>query len=104
MDDLLGHIDDTIHAKVRLAIMAILASEGEATFARLKGELRLTDGNLAAHLRALEAAGYVRIRKEIAGRKPRTTVALTERGRGAFEGYLGALEQLLQTARRKPSQ
>jgi DNA-binding MarR family transcriptional regulator len=101
VDDVLNQIDDTIHVKVRLAIMSILTAEGSVTFTRLKDRLRLTDGNLAAHLRALETARYVAVHKSFVARRPRTTVELTERGRAAFRDYVTALENLIRMGRER---
>ena len=50
-------IDETIHQRTRLAIMATLTAVESLDFGELKGELGLSDGNLSAHLAALERAG-----------------------------------------------
>jgi DNA-binding transcriptional ArsR family regulator len=64
-----GQIDDVIHGRVRLGIMAYLAQKSEvAEFNKLKDLLQATQGNLSVHLRKLEGAGYVAIEKS-AGRK-----------------------------------
>lgn len=102
-DDILRNIDDTIHAKARLAIMSILLLEEAATFTRLKEALHLTDGNLGAHVRALEEAGYIEVHKEFAGRKPRTTCQVTVAGRRAFRLYMEALQRLFEAARTEDS-
>ena len=49
-------IDETIHQRTRLAIMATLAPVESMDFNDLKAELGLTDGNLSAHLTSLELA------------------------------------------------
>lgn len=92
-------LDETFHARARLGIMTVLVTAGDADFRSLKRELDLTDGNLGAHLRVLEDAGYVTITKAFAERKPRTTVRVTRSGRHAFESYLAHLEQLIRAAR-----
>lgn len=88
-------IDDVIHGRVRLGIMAYLASAAEADFVVLKNKLQTTDGNLSVHLRKLEEAGYVGVEKTYAGRKPLTRVSLTEQGRTAFLEYLDAIGRLV---------
>ncbi len=92
----LAEIDDTIHARVRLGAMAILAVEGPRDFVALRKALGVSDGNLATHLRVLEEAGYVEARKAFAGRKPRTTYSATGRGRRALAAYAAAMERLLR--------
>ena len=65
-------LDDTVHQRVRLGILAVLSETTECTFAVLRDELDLTDGNLSVHLRKLEGAGYVAIDKRFVGRRPQT--------------------------------
>ena len=91
-----------IHQPVRLRIMAVLASlsqEGQASFNYLKDLLDLTDGNLGAHLRKLEEAGYITIIKTFVNNKPHTYVMLTEMGRRAFAEHVAALEDILKVDR-----
>jgi len=88
-------IDDVIHGRLRLGIMAYLAGSGVADFNELKARLQASDGNLSVHLRKLEEAGYVAIAKSFIGRKPLTRVVLTDKGRSAFVVYLDAIEKLL---------
>lgn len=91
-------LDPIIHAQARLRIMATLASlaQGdEIVFPRLRKLLGMTAGNLSTHLSRLEEAGYVSQTKTFAGRTPATYVALTARGRRAFEDYTQALRAML---------
>jgi DNA-binding MarR family transcriptional regulator len=90
-------IDDVIHGRVRLGIMAFLSGAGRAEFATLKSKLSLTDGNLSAHLTKLEGAGYVEIEKQFVGKKPLTTVLITPKGRKAFAQYLAAIGKLVES-------
>jgi DNA-binding MarR family transcriptional regulator len=91
----IGAIDEVIHGRMRLGVMAYLASGGTADFNELKARLQATDGNLSVHLRKLEEAGYVAIDKSFVGRKPLTRVTLTDAGRQAFLGYLDAMARLV---------
>ena len=88
-------IDDVIHGRVRLAVMAYLSGAGAADFNELKIKVGGTDGNLSVHLRKLEEAGYIEIEKRFAGRKPQTLCRLTDKGREAWLDYIARLEQLL---------
>jgi DNA-binding MarR family transcriptional regulator len=88
-------IDEVIHGRLRLGIMAYLVGAGSADFATLKAKLDTTDGNLSVHLRKLEEAGYVAVTKSFRERKPLTEVTLTDPGRKAFADYLEALGKLM---------
>jgi len=91
----INEIDDVIHGRVRLGIMAYLSSAGMADFGDLKARLKTTDGNLSVHLRKLEEAGFVEITKRFLGRKPLTEAQLTDAGRTAFMAYLDTLSALI---------
>jgi len=91
-------IDDVIHGRVRLGIVAYLASAEVADFNELKERLQVTQGNLSVHLRKLEEAGYVDIEKSFLGRKPLTRARLTRAGRKAFGSYLDAMRTLVGEA------
>lgn len=90
--------NEIIHQPVRLRIMAALVAlpEGdEIEFTYLRDLLEVTDGNLGAHLRKLEDAGYVAIAKTFVNRKPRTYIAVTAEGRRVFQEHVAALEAML---------
>jgi DNA-binding HxlR family transcriptional regulator len=89
-------IDEVIHGRIRLGIMAYLSGVGTAEFNELKAKLQATDGNLSAHLRKLEDAAYVAVDKAFVNRKPLTRVSLTDAGRKAFTIYLDAIGALVQ--------
>ncbi|MEQ1931031.1 MAG: transcriptional regulator [Parvularculaceae bacterium] len=88
-------IDDVIHGRVRLAIMAYLSGAGAADFNELKSKVGGTDGNLSVHISRLEEAGYIEVEKRFVGKKPQTVCHLTEKGRSAFLGYIARLGDLL---------
>ena len=70
----IGKIDDVIHGRMRLGIMAYLADAEVADFSELKKVLDATQGNLSDHLRKLEDAGFISIEKSFLNRKPLTLV------------------------------
>ncbi len=90
-------LDPLIHSRIRLSILAILASVEDAEFTYLRDQVKTTDGNLGAHLRKLEDAGYVRVSKSFVGRRPITRYQTTGLGRGAFRDYVSRLEWLLHS-------
>lgn len=88
-------LDDVIHSRIRLAVMAILAAVEDAEFTYLRDRTGATDGNLGAHLRTLEEANYVEVEKSFVDRKPVSRYRLTPTGRTAFAEYVERMEQLL---------
>ncbi len=94
----MGELDNVIHQPARLQIMASLVALGageQMEFVYLRELLKLTDGNLGAHLTKLEEAKYVRIEKTFIARKPKTFVAATDRGRDAFSEHVKALKDII---------
>jgi DNA-binding MarR family transcriptional regulator len=93
-------LNETIHQPIRLRIMAALAaleSGNEVDFSYLRDLLLVTDGNLGAHLRKLEEAGYITVNKTFVERKPRTYISATSEGRQAFQEYVAVLESILKS-------
>jgi DNA-binding MarR family transcriptional regulator len=92
----IGEIDEVIHGRMRLGIMAYLADVEVADFNQLKAVLNATQGNLSVHLRKLEDAAYIEIEKSFLGRKPLTRARITDAGRRAFAAYLDAIARLVE--------
>jgi DNA-binding MarR family transcriptional regulator len=95
MKDIIGSLNKEFENRIRLGIMSTLVVQEWVEFNALKTLLELTDGNLASHIAALEKAGFIEVKKEFVGKKPRTTYRVTKSGRKAFEEHLNALEKLL---------
>jgi DNA-binding HxlR family transcriptional regulator len=89
-------LDEIIHSRIRLAIIAVLISVEEAEFTFIKEKVNTTDGNLSIHLKKLEDVGYITVKKEFINRKPVSTYKLTKKGHNAFEIYVSRLEQLIK--------
>src|ERR687895_806632 len=94
-------LDQVIHDRTRLAILAALAASEMLSFTDLKAITGTTDGNLSVHARRLEDAGYVLCEKTFAGRTPRTEYRLSAAGRKAFEKYLDHMDALIKATRKK---
>ena len=88
-------IDRLVHSPARLVVMLALYVVEEADFTFLMGQTKLTWGNLSANLITLEKAGYVSIRKGYKGKRPKTWVKLTQKGRDSFEAYRSTMLALL---------
>lgn len=96
-------MNQTIHQTVRLRIMALLTvldPNQRVEFTYLRNRLQVSDGNLGAHLRKLEDAGYVEMKKTFSDRKPRTYVAVTSSGQHAFAEHVAELADILAGAER----
>lgn len=87
--------------RVRLGIMSVLSVNEKMDFNALKDYLRVTDGNLASHLKALEKENFIHVEKQFVGRKPNTTFKLTQAGKDAFALHIRALEQFVQSQRNR---
>jgi len=99
----MAELDNIIHQPVRLQIMASLVAleRGEQVdFIYLRKVLKLTDGNLGAHLTKLEVAGYIKIEKTFIARKPRTFINATGKGRDAFDEHTAALKQIIRGSKK----
>lgn len=95
----MAELNELIHQPARLRIMAVLVSldsDLQPSFNYLKDVLELTDGNLGAHLRKLEEAGYIEICKTFMNNKPHTYVQVTSPGRRAFAEHVAALQDILR--------
>jgi DNA-binding MarR family transcriptional regulator len=97
-----ARLDTVIHPPTRLSIMALLATADEADFAFVRDSVGVSDSVLSKHGSALEAAGYVEIRKGHVGKRPRTWFRLTPAGRRAFAGHVKALREIVGQAANLP--
>ena len=94
-------LDRVIHEKGRLAIMSLLAATAQLSFTEIRDTLKMTDGNVTAHLRTLHEAGYVAFTKSMEGGRSVTTSALTPTGRKTFSAYLDLLEAIVEQTRKR---
>lgn len=91
-------IDDVIHGRLRLGVMAYLSTVSPAIFGELRDKVGATDGNLSTHLKKLEEAGYVRQEKLFVGKKPQTRIHLTPAGRKAWLAWLARMDAIMRAA------
>jgi DNA-binding MarR family transcriptional regulator len=91
----LADIDQVIHAPARLTILVYLYVVDSADYVFLMRITGLTWGNLSTHLAKLEEAGYIVITKGYRGKKPHSTIRLSEPGRIAFRKYKQSLQKVL---------
>jgi predicted transcriptional regulator len=93
---LLSDFNKAFESKVRLGIMSVLMVNDTADFNTLKELLRLSDGNLASHIKSLEELNYIIVNKQFIGKKPNTVYRASKEGTKAFHTHLKALENLIR--------
>lgn len=99
----MAQLDNIIHQPVRLQIMSSLVSldkNEQVNFTYLRKLLKVTDGNLGAHLTKLEEEGYIKIKKAFVARKPRTFIIATGKCRDAFAEHIAVLKEIIRSGKR----
>jgi len=91
-------LDELIHAPIRFSIMATLSALDRAEFSFLRDTVEISDSALSKQISALEAAGYVRVKKGYVGKRPRTWLSLSPLGRSAYASHVAALTEIAQGA------
>ena len=88
--------DPLLHQTIRSKLVSLLISNDELPFKALKKTLGVTDGNLSSHLSKLEKKEYVLIEKMFEGKRPKTIIHITPKGKEAFAKYIEALKQFIE--------
>ena len=88
-----------VYERVRLGMLSALAVREELTFSEMKALFAVSDGNLSAHARKLEEAGYIECAKSFEGRRPKSEYRLTPVGRKALHRYLEHIEAVIKATR-----
>ncbi len=91
-------LDDIVHQRVRLGLLALLRPVAAMEFTLLRDTLHLTDGNLNRHLAVLRNAGLVEVEKRSGVGSRRTWLAMSDAGRTAFDAEVAVLRRLVDTA------
>lgn len=96
--------EDLLHDRTRLSIVALIAGDpsGCMTFTDVQKKLELTAGNLSSHLRTLEQHNLVTVHKQFKGRRPQTTVLLTDIGKAALQQFIEEMELVIQRIKESP--
>ena len=92
----LDRLNKEFENRTRMGIMSALMVNEWLSFNDLKDLLGVTDGNLASHIKGLEAQKYIEVKKAFIGRKPNTTYRMTPLGKEAFSHHIQVLEQLIK--------
>jgi DNA-binding MarR family transcriptional regulator len=96
MNQDISSLNKAFESRIRLGIMAILIVSDSVEFSELRDKLKLTDGNLASHIGALERSKFIEVTKQFIGKKPNTSYKISDLGRKAFNDHLDALENLIK--------
>ena len=96
MKEIITKLNKKFDNKTRLGIMSLLMVNEWVEFKTFKEMLGVSDGNLASHIKTLEAEKYIKVKKKFVGKKPQTSYSATVSGKKAFNDHLDALEALLK--------
>jgi DNA-binding PadR family transcriptional regulator len=89
-------INKIFDSTLRVQLLTLLSLRKKASFTELKTILRVSDGNLSVHLKKLEEANFIEVKKKFVGRKPKTVYYITEVGKKEFIMYLTDMEKILK--------
>jgi DNA-binding MarR family transcriptional regulator len=90
-----ARFDEIVHAPNRLQICSILSALSSADFATVRDALAVSDSVLSKHVRVLQEAGYIDVRKATFASRVRTSLSLSSAGRSAYEGHVAALQAIV---------
>lgn len=88
--------DPLLHQAIRSKLVSLLIANEELPFKALKESLEVTDGNLSSHLSKLEKEQYISIEKSFEGKRPKTVVSISAKGRKAFDNYIETLKKFIE--------
>ena len=88
--------DPLLHQTIRSQLVSLLISNNELPFKALKESLKVTDGNLSSHLSKLEKEKLIEIEKIFIGKRPKTMIKITNKGREAFKNYIKQLKRFIE--------
>ncbi|MCW2583771.1 MAG: transcriptional regulator [Klenkia sp.] len=86
--------DQVVHAPPRLQVCGLLAAVDTMEFAAVRDAVGVSDSVLSKHVRQLEDAGYVQVRKATVASRQRTSLSLTTPGRTAFAAHVAELKRI----------
>ena len=76
---MLRPLNPLLHSELRLAVMSLLVSVGEADFVYLRKQTGATAGNLSVQIDKLSKAGYIEVTKSFVGSAPTRRAASRKR-------------------------
>ena len=91
----LADLDKLVHEPARLAVMSLLYVVESADFTFVMNQTGLTWGNISTHLTKLQEAGYIEVEKSFKGKRPKTSLRLSPKGRKVFQEYVHKMKKVL---------
>ena len=88
-------IDTFLHEPARLRLLVFLSQLKRADFMYLLRQSGLSKGNLSVQMGKLGEAALISVDRNFVDNRPRTTYALTKRGREALRNYKRTMERVL---------
>ncbi len=88
-------LDPLLHNQLRLAIMSLLVANEQISFNFILEKTEASRGNVSVQISKLEKAGYLKVKKSFANKKPLTTMTITSDGLDAMDNYTKALKDYL---------
>ncbi|MFQ1003355.1 transcriptional regulator [Modestobacter sp. SSW1-42] len=88
--------DAVIHPPPRLQICGLLAAVDTMEFATARDAVGVSDSVLSKHVKQLEEAGYVQVRKATIASRQRTSLSLTKAGKAAFAAHVAELRRITE--------
>ncbi|MGW2339110.1 transcriptional regulator [Streptomyces sp. NPDC001661] len=92
--------DAVLLAPTWLTVVSLPAGVDWAEFDWFRESADVSASALSKRVSALEAKGYVEVKKGYVGKRPLAWVSPSDAGRGALEGHVAALQQVVETSRR----
>ena len=90
-----ARLHDELATSVRLSLVAALVQVEELDFPALRDVLEVSDSVLSKQMTLLEEAGFLKIRKGYEGKRPRTWLGVSSKGRKAYKEHRQALLEII---------
>lgn len=91
-----AQLHGSLTSPVRLSLLAALLDLEEVEFQTMQERLQVPAAVLSKHMSALEALGFVVVRKGYVGKRPRTWLAVTPEGKQGYAGHRAALLAIIR--------
>lgn len=88
-------IDQFLHEPARLRLLVFLVLLKRVDFMYLLRQSGLSKGNLSVQMGKLQEAALISVDKSFVDNRPRTTYALSKKGREALRNYKRTMTQVL---------
>ncbi|MFE0874854.1 winged helix-turn-helix domain-containing protein [Streptomyces smyrnaeus] len=87
-------LEPLLQSPVRFSVMAALASAERLEFRFVRDAVEINDSALSKQSTALEEAGLVEVEKGYLGKRPRTWLKATPKGREVFQEHCAGLQAI----------